>query len=141
INLKIAFLFVFMLFMLGYESSVFASKGIYLTQYTAENTSYLNYLIRRAKASGIDTFIIDYERPSSRYRNNVAHVKANGIKYVARIVMFPGGANASQVNNPAVWQSKYKLVKQAVDWGADQIQLDYIRFNTKQKPSAENARK
>jgi hypothetical protein len=141
INIKTALLSIFVLFAVVAESSAFASKGIYLTQYTLENTSYLNYLIRRAKASGIDTFIIDMEKPSSRYRNNVARVKESGIKYIARVVMFEGGANPSQVNNPAIWQSRYKLVKQAVDWGADSIQLDYIRYNTKQPPSAENAKK
>ncbi len=37
-------------------------------------------------------------------------------------------------------QKKYALVKHAVDLGASEIQLDYIRYNTKQKPSAENAK-
>ena len=40
-----------------------------------------------------------------------------------------------------ILQKKYRLVQQAVDWGASQIQLDYIRFNTKQKPSPENAKR
>ena len=115
-------------------------KGIYLTQYTAENTKTLNYMIDNAKKSGIGTFVIDMDRPSKALRDNLATVKASGIKYVARVVVFPDGGTAEAVGNPAVWQKRYTLVKQAVDWGADEIQLDYIRYNTKQKPSSQNAK-
>ncbi len=115
-------------------------KGIYLTQNTADNTTYLNYLIRQAKASGIDTFVIDLESPSQHTRSNIALVKQNGIKYVARITMFPGGGTREMIQNPAVWQKKYRLVDAAVSYGADAIQLDYIRYNTKQKPSPNNAK-
>jgi hypothetical protein len=115
-------------------------KGIYLTQYTLENTTFLNYLIKHAKASGIDTFVVDLELPSKRYRENIALVKQNGIRYVARIIMFPGGGTSAQIKNPEQWQKKYSLVKQAIDWGADEIQLDYIRYSSKQKPSPENAK-
>lgn len=115
-------------------------KGIYVTQYMFENTAFLNHLIAGAKKSGINTFVIDLEKPSKRYQQNLALVKDNNIRYVARIIMFPGGGTKNQIENPAVWQKKYALVKQAVDWGANQIQLDYIRYNTKQKPSSDNAK-
>lgn len=115
-------------------------KGIYVTQSSLENTTFLNHLIKRAKAAGIDTFVIDLEKPSKRYKDNIALVKDNNIKYVARIIMFPGGGTAEQIKNPAIWQKKYVLVKQAVEWGANQIQLDYIRYNTKQKASDHNAK-
>lgn len=122
--------------------SAFAAmtKGIYLTQSTLEDTPYLNYLIQHSKAVGINTFIVDMERPSARYHENLALLKKNNISYVARIVMFPGGGTKAQIKNPAVWQKKYALVKQAVAWGADQIQLDYIRYDTLQRPSPQNAR-
>lgn len=115
-------------------------KGIYLTQYTLENTQLLNYLIKNAKLAGIDTFIVDIERPSKRYKENIALLKDNNIQYVARIVMFEGGGTKEQIKNPAYWQKRYALVKAAVDLGASQIQLDYIRYNTKQRPSAQNAK-
>jgi len=115
-------------------------KGIYITQNTLENTAYMNKLIHQAKASGIDTFVIDFVRPSKLTRNNLALVKEHGIKYVARIVMFPGGGTPAMIKNPEVWQRKYDLVHQAVVMGADAIQLDYIRYNTQQKPSQENAK-
>jgi hypothetical protein len=115
-------------------------KGIYLTQYSLENTAFLNNLIKNAKAAGIDTFVVDLELISKRYKNNIALLKENNINWVARVIMFPGGGTKQQVENPAYWQRKYSLVKQAVDWGASAIQLDYIRYNTKQKPSSENAK-
>lgn len=116
-------------------------KGIYLTQWTLENTNTLSYLIKRAKAAGIDTFVVDLEIPSKRYRDNIALLKENGIKYVARVVMFPDGGTKQQVENPEYWQRKYNLVQQAINWGANAIQLDYIRYNTKQAPSEENSKR
>lgn len=130
---------------LFFTANIFADntakvKGIYLTQYSLENTAFLTQLIKGAKASGIDTFVIDMEKPSKRYTENIELVKQSGIHYVARIVMFPGGGTRDQIRNPAYWQKRYALVKAAVDLGASQIQLDYIRYNTKQPPSAQNAK-
>ncbi len=115
-------------------------KGIYVTQYNFENTAFLTSLIKNAKASGIDTFVVDLEIISNQYAKNVQLLKENNIKYVARIVMFPGGGTSEQVKNPAYWQRKYRLVQQAVNWGANEIQLDYIRYSSKQKPSPQNAK-
>lgn len=122
------------------EATPLKVKGIYVTQASLENTAFLNYLIKRAKASGIDTFVVDLEIPSKRYRDNIALLKDNNITYVARIIMFPNGGTAKAIKDPAVWQKKYRLVKQAVDWGAAQIQLDYIRYSSKQKASADNSK-
>lgn len=116
-------------------------KGIYLTQWTLENTALLNYLIKHAKAAGIDTFIVDMELPSKRYQANIALLKANHITYVARIIMFPeGGGKPQEISNPTIWQRKYALVKQAVEWGASSIQLDYIRYSSKEPASSEHAK-
>ncbi|MBA3661382.1 MAG: hypothetical protein H0W64_06620 [Gammaproteobacteria bacterium] len=114
-------------------------KGIYITQWNFENTSFLRSLIGKAKAAKIDTFVVDLEIPSKRYQANLELLHDNHIKYVARIVMFPDGGTPAHIKDPAIWQKKYKLVQQAVDWGAQEIQLDYIRYNTKQKPSAQNS--
>ncbi len=129
--------------LMGSPNPTFAAssiKGIYLTQYTLENTAFLRYLIKHAKAAHIDTFVIDLEKPSLRYRNNLALLQQNGINYVARIVMFPNGGSAYAIRDSAFWQRKYGLVQQAVDWGAKQIQLDYIRYSTKQKASSDNSK-
>lgn len=131
----------FILIFIGFISNniLAGSKGIYLTQYTLENTAFLKYLIKNAKKAGIDTFIVDLEIPSKRYQQNIALVLKNNIKYVARIIIFPGGGNAAAIKNPAIWQKKYKLAQQAVDWGASEIQLDYIRYSSKQNASGNNA--
>lgn len=136
-------LFSFSLYLMMALASIahaLSEKGIYVTQNTLENTTYLKYLIRQAKASGINTFVIDIQRPSKSYPKNIALVKDNGIKYVARVVIFPGGGTKAQIQDKDFWQKKYSLVKYAIDNGADEIQLDYIRYNTKQRASAQNAK-
>lgn len=115
-------------------------KGIYITQYSFENTAFLNYLIRRAKSAGIDTFVVDLELPSKKYKSNLALLKESGIHYVARIIMFPGGGTAEMIKNPTYWQRKYPLVQQAVDWGAKEVQLDYIRYSSKEKADPQHAK-
>src|SRR5579872_3677830 len=132
--------FIFSLFFISLTAYAGNIKGIYVTQYNFENTAFLNHLIKNAKASGIDTFVVDLELISDRYEENLELLKDNNIKYVARIIMFPDGGKPEQIKNPDVWQRKYRLVKQAVDWGASKIQLDYIRYSSKQKPSAQNAK-
>lgn len=130
---------LFFLLVLFFNSPLYATKGIYLTQYTLENTAFLNNIIKHSKASGIDTFVIDMELPSKRYQQNIALVKQNGIKYVARITMFPGGAKPGELLDQAIWEKRYKLVQEAINYGAQEIQLDYIRYSAKQKASPKNA--
>jgi len=133
-----AFFLSLLLITFSYAAQV---KGIYVTQWTLENTTYLHYLIKRAKSAGINTFVVDLVKPNRRYQENIRLVLDNKIKYVARIAMFPGGGTQDQVSNPKIWQSKYPLIQQAIALGASEIQLDYIRYNTKQKASVENAKR
>lgn len=116
------------------------SKGIYINQSTAENSAYLGSLIKESKMSGINTFIIDLERTNPRYINNIKMVKDNGIKYVARVVIFPGGGDDSQVKNKSYWEKRYKLVNEAINLGASEIQLDYIRYTHKRAASPQNSK-
>lgn len=143
-SIKHAILALMVIFLAEFfiASTAFAAltKGIYITQSTLEDTAYLNYLIQHAREFGINTFIVDLEKPTTRYHHNLALLKKNNISYVARIVMFPDGGTREQVKTPAIWQKKYALAQQAVNWGADQIQLDYIRYNTHQFPTEQNAR-
>ncbi len=116
------------------------TKGIYLTQETVENTKYLNYLIQHAKKAGITTFVIDLEIPSKLMEKNIGLVKNNGIHYIARITIFPnGGGTPDQVTSEKYWEKKYRLINYAIGYGAKQIQLDYIRYNTKQPASSDHA--
>jgi hypothetical protein len=126
---------------IGASSSAQAwDKGIYLTQYTLENPVKLNYLIREAKASGINTFVIDHDYDSSHYAPAIAKVKAAGIRDVTRIVVFSDGGNAQQVRSQSHWESKYKYINEAIKAGADSIQLDYIRYSSKEPANPQHAK-
>lgn len=115
-------------------------KGIYLTQYTLEKKDKLDYLIREAKATGINTFVIDHEYFSSHYAPAIAKVKAAGIKNVTRIVVFTDGGNAQQIRSQAYWEEKYKLIEDAIKAGSDAIQLDYIRYSSKEPANPQHAK-
>lgn len=115
------------------------TKGIYVTQSTVEDTQYLTYLINRSKKVGITTFIADLELPSTKYAKNIQLLKENGIEYVARITVYPGGGTKEQVASLPYREKKLKLAKTAISYGASQIQLDYIRYNTKQPPTHKNS--
>jgi hypothetical protein len=125
--------------------SVFTSaqawdKGIYLTQYMLEKPSKLEYLIREAKSTGINTFIIDHEYYSSHYAPAIAKVKSAGIKVVTRIVVFSDGGNHQQIHSQAHWEKKLKLVNDAIKAGANAVQLDYIRYSSKAPADPQHAK-
>lgn len=115
-------------------------RGIYITQTTLETTPTITYLIDRSKASGINTFVIDFDRPSNLTNKNIQLVHNAGIKYVARIVIFPDGGTPEQVRSEEYWEKKYRLVQEAIALGANAIQLDYIRYKPSQPPSEQNAK-
>jgi len=125
------------------SSAIYASpemKGIYINQGTLENTTRLNYLIKESKSVGINTFIVDLAKVTKNYEKNIKVIKSNGLKYVARIVVFPDGGRANHVKSRSYWEDRLKLVNKAIDFGANAIQLDYIRYSSKVQPSAQNAR-
>jgi hypothetical protein len=126
------------LVILPFTSHAFV-KGIYVTQPTLESTRTIKYLIEQSKAVGISTFVIDYWGMSKLTRQNIALVKQNNIRFVARITMFPFGAEDSQVKSQAYLQKRYRQIMEAVALGADSIQLDYIRYKPTQRPSPQNA--
>ncbi len=113
-------------------------KGIYITSTTAMNTQKMSHLIKEAKATGINTFVIDVYNRSSRYTKNIKLVRANGIKYVARVVLFPYGGTIKDVRSKATLEKRWRWAKYAVDLGASAIQLDYVRFKPSQRLSNNN---
>jgi len=116
------------------------NKGIYLTQYMLEQPDKLDYFIRESKAVGINTFVVDHDYYSSRYAPAIAKVKAAGIKVVARIVVFTDGGNAQQIHSKAHWEEKYKLIDDAIKAGNDAVQLDYIRYSSKEPANPQHAK-
>lgn len=115
-------------------------KGIYITQYMLENPQKLNYFIRESKATGINTFVIDHDYQSPHYAPSMAKVKAAGIKAVARIVVFSDGGNYKQIHSKEHWEKKLKLANEAITAGADAIQLDYIRYSSKEPANPQHAK-
>ncbi len=115
-------------------------KGIYLTQYMLEKPDKLDYFLRESKASGINTFVIDHDYPSSHYAPAIAKVKAAGIKTVARIVIFSDGGNSEQIHSKAHWEKQYKFIDEAIKAGVDSIQLDYIRYSSKSPANPQHAK-
>ena len=115
-------------------------RGIYITQPTLESSKRIKYLIKRSKAVGINTFVIDLHRMGRLTRKNILLVKRANLHYVARIVMFPHGGLHSQVTSQKYLQKRYRRIMQAVSLGAQEIQLDYIRYRKTQRASSKNAR-
>lgn len=130
---------VLIAFLLGVNVSANAQvRGIYITQSTLENTKQITSLIQKAKAVGINTFIIDYNRPSKLTTKNIELIKESGLHYVARIVVFPHGGTREQLASIPYREKKLALIKEAIALGAQEIQLDYIRYESKNKPSPQN---
>ncbi len=113
-------------------------KGIYLSETTVENTALLEKIIAQAKEVGINTFVADVQYPSNRYAKNIALILANKIQYIARLIVFPGGANPEEINNATLLEKKYQLADYAIGLGAHEVQLDYIRYKASQNPSLQN---
>lgn len=129
------------LFLLFIISSAHAwDKGIYLTQYMIEKPDKLEYFLREAKATGINTFVVDHEYFSSHYAAAINKIKAAGIKTVARVVVFTDGGNAKQVRSQAHWEEKFKLVLDAIKAGVEGIQLDYIRYSSREPANPQHAK-
>lgn len=116
-------------------------QGIYLTQNSILRTQFLKQTIEQAKQAGINTFVIDMDKVSPKYDQNIQLVLKSHIKYIARIVVFPKGAQSIQVMTKPFWQSKFLLMEHAIHLGASAIQLDYIRFHTRRKASKDNTKK
>jgi hypothetical protein len=140
IRVIIAFSAVFFLLGLFNQASAF-SRGIYITQSTAQNKVKMAYLIAQSKKYGIDTFIIDVNGKSKSYAASVKNVVQQGIHYVARVVIFPHGATHAQVGDKNIWAKRLGLAKYAIGLGASSIQLDYIRFRSENPPSPAKAKR
>ncbi|HSW69691.1 MAG TPA: putative glycoside hydrolase [Gammaproteobacteria bacterium] len=134
-KISVSFLFF------SFASSVYAwDKGIYLTQYMIEKPDKLNYFIKEAKATDINTFVIDHDYYSSHFAPAIAKIKSAGIKCIARIVVFTDGGNAKQVRSEEHWEKILKLAKDAIKSGADVVQLDYIRYSSKEPANPQHAK-
>jgi hypothetical protein len=124
----------------GRSEESLAVKGIYLQRLTVEDTSRLRDLIDRAKRAGINTFVVDLSR-RSKYAEAIETIQAAGLRYVPRITIFPDGARPDQIDDRALLERRWRSIEHGLKLGATDIQLDYIRFSSRNIASPENARK
>ncbi len=117
----------------------FKTQGIYVQQYTALKKSKLDHLINNSLEVGVDTMVVDLWWPSAKYKSAIQRIQEHGLRYVPRITMFPDGGTHEQITSKAYWEERWKLAKYALDLGAKDIQLDYIRYSSKNRASPSNA--
>jgi hypothetical protein len=118
-----------------------AVKGIYVQQLTAQDPLRLRELIDKAKKAGFNTFVVDLWRRSPQYVEAIETIKSAGLHYVPRITIFPDGARREQIDDRGLLEHRGRLIDYAVKLGAADVQIDYIRFSSRNAPSPENASK
>lgn len=112
-----------------------------MQQVTAQDAPRLHELIDKAKAAGLNTFVVDLWRRSPEYAKAIEAIQSAGLHYVPRITLFPDGARPHQIDDRQLLERRWRLVDYALKLGAADIQLDYIRFSSQNAPSTENASK
>jgi hypothetical protein len=117
----------------------FRSQGIYLQQNTVLTPKRLERLIDKSLDVGVDTLVVDLWSRTNNYKKAIAHLQERGLKYIPRITMFENGGNHEQVNNREFWEERWKLAQFALELGAKDVQLDYIRYSSKTAASPQNA--
>lgn len=117
----------------------FQTQGIYVQQDTAQDPARLNHLINNALEVGINTFVVDLWWPNATYKRAVERIREAGVRFIPRVVMFADGGSHEQVIDQSLWERRWKLVKYALDLGAKDIQLDYIRYSSMTRASPNNA--
>lgn len=118
-----------------------AVRGIYVQQLTAQDPKKLRYLIANALKVGLNTFVVDLWGRAPGYAEGIKMIQEAGLRYVPRITIFPDGARPGQVDDRQLLEKRWALMDYALKLGAKDIQLDYIRFSSKNSPSPENADK
>lgn len=121
------------------QRSPFQVQGIYLQHFTAQAPKRLERLINNSLEVGVNTMVVDLVAPSPRYKKGIQRIQEQGLSYVPRITMFPDGGTHAQVVDKAYWEQRWKLASYALDLGAKDIQLDYIRYSSKTEASPNNA--
>ena len=116
-------------------------KGIYVQQLTAQDPSRLRELIDKSKKAGFNTFVVDLWRRSPHYETAIETIKSAGLNYVPRVTIFPDGARSEQIDDRGLLEHRGRLLDYAIKLGAADVQIDYIRFSSRNRSSPENADK
>lgn len=118
-----------------------AVKGIYVQQLTAQDPRRLRELIDKSKKAGFNTFVVDLWRRSPKYVDAIETIQNAGMRYVPRVTIFPDGARREQIDDRGLLEHRGRLLDYAIKLGAKDVQIDYIRFSSRNTPSPENAGK
>jgi hypothetical protein len=121
-------------------SGPFKTQGIYLQQGVAQSPKRLDHLMNSSLEVGVNTLVVDLWAPTPNYKKAIERIQQRGLQYVPRITMFPDGGKHEQIVSRAYWETRWKLASYAIDLGAKDIQLDYIRYSSKTDASPENAK-
>jgi hypothetical protein len=121
------------------RSTPFRTQGIYLQQNTVLSPKRLEYLMDNALDVGVDMLVVDLWSRQGKYKKAIDRIHERGLKYVPRITMFADGGNHEQVHDRTIWEERWKLAQYALELGAKDIQLDYIRYSSKNAASPQNA--
>ncbi len=116
-------------------------KGIYVQQLTAQEPGRLRELIDKAKKAGFNTFVVDLWRRSPKYVEAVETIKNAGLSFVPRVTIFPDGARPEQIDDRGLLEHRARLLDYAIKLGATDVQIDYIRFSSRNRPSPDNSGK
>ncbi|MCX7679953.1 MAG: putative glycoside hydrolase [Spirochaetes bacterium] len=106
-------------------------RGIYLNVASGRDIVKLKQYIEAAKASKINTIVIDVQIGTSYTcqipAENVTFCLENGMHPVARVVVFADGLSHWPVD-PSVIANRLSVAEDACRKGFKEIQFDYIRF-------------
>lgn len=136
---SLSFLMLGLLAVHAKAAESFEIKGIYINYSTSVDTDKLKDIVYKAKQVGINTLVMDYVPNSSRYNHNVKWVESQGMRYIPRIIMYPGGGTYEQLTSMHILQDRKSKINKVIALGAKEIQLDYIRFSYKNDSLEENA--
>ena len=101
-------------------------KGIYMSNYVARTPSRYGPLLKQAKATGINTLVVDVQ-PRIPPEKFIQEARSQGFYLVSRVVVFEGGLKTFPA--PEAHLNKVRSVAVAsAQAGFMEIQLDYIRF-------------
>jgi hypothetical protein len=118
-------------------------KALYLNLETAQNANRMAYILAMAKRAGINALVIDIRSTGgplmfgndTKTKQFLAHLHAEHIYAIARIVVFKGGPSGWY--DPADrrrWQQVAEVSRRAIALGFDEINYDYVRYGSVNEP-------
>lgn len=110
--------------------------GIYISIWTMNSPQRCLPLLKNTKDAGLNTVVCDFEGSNAAYLKNFNYAGELGLYRIARIVVYEEGygANYQTAEDPANWNKKLALSKEAENLGFEEIQYDYIRFSDRGSP-------